>query len=58
MSDIINPVEIRSITSNTPVTITFNDGSTITAWGFYFKDLIRYTSHEYDEYEVTLEVAE
>ena len=58
MKDIINPVEIKSITSDTPVTITFNDGSTITAYNFYLKDLARYTSHENDEYEVTLEVAE
>ena len=58
MSDIIDPFEIRSITSDTPVTITFNDGSTITAWEFYFKDITRYTSHEFDEYRVTLEVTE
>ena len=58
MSDIINPVEIKSITSNTPVTITFNDGSTITAYNFYFKDLTRYTSRESDDYTVAVEVAE
>lgn len=56
MKDIINPVEIKSITSNTPITITFNDGSTIKAYNFYFKDLTRYTSRESDEYKVTLEV--
>lgn len=58
MSDIIDPVEIKSITSNTPITITFNDGSTITAWGFYFKDLTHYTSREDDDYTVTVEVTE
>ena len=36
MKDVIDPIEIKSITSNAPITITFNDGSTITAWGFYF----------------------
>lgn len=58
MSDIINLDEIKSITSNTPITITFNDGSTITAYSVYFKDLTRYTSHESDDYKVTLEVEE
>lgn len=58
MKDIINPVEIKSITSQTPITITFNDGSTITAWEFYFKDLTHYSSSESDEYRVTLEVEE
>ena len=58
MSDIIDPIEIKSITSNTPITITFNDGSTITAFNFYFKDLTSYTSRESDDYTVTLEVEE
>lgn len=58
MKDIIDPTEIRSITSKTPITITFNDGSRITAWEFHFKDLTRYTSRESDDYRVTLEVEE
>ena len=58
MSDIIDPTEIKSVTSNTPITITFNDGSRVTAWEFYFKDLTRYTSRESDDYTVTLEVSE
>lgn len=58
MSDIIDPLEIKSITSNAPVTITFNDGRTITAYGFYIKDLTHYMSREDDYYTATLEVAE
>ena len=58
MSGIINLDEIKSITSSAPITITFNDGSTITAFNFYSKDLTRHTSHEFDDYKVTLEVEE
>ena len=55
MKDIIDPIEIKSITSKTPVTITFNNNSTITAYGFHFKDLTHYLSIEDDYYRVTLE---
>ena len=58
MKDIIDPTEIRSITSKSPITITFNDGSRITACGFHFKDLTHYLSIEDDYYRVTLEVEE
>ena len=58
MKDIIDPTEIKSITSKTPITITFNNGSRITAWEFHFKDLTHYISRESDEYSVTLEVEE
>ena len=58
MKDIIDPIEIKSITSKTPVTITFNNNSTITAYEFHFKDLTHYASHESDDYTVTLEVEE
>ena len=58
MKDIIDPTEIRSIKSKTPVTITFNNNSTITAYEFHFKDLTHYLSSEEDYYRVTLEVEE
>lgn len=58
MKDIIDPVEIKSITSQTPITITFNDGCMITAYEFHFKDLTHYSSSEDDDYRVTLEVEE
>ena len=58
MKDIIDPVEIKSITSQTPIIITFNNGSTITAYEFHFKDLTHYSSSEDDDYRVTLEVEE
>ena len=59
MKDIIDPTEIRSITSNTPITITFNDASSVTAYNFEFKDLTHYaTRGEGDWYSAELEVTE
>ena len=36
MNEHIDPTEIKSIESNTPVTITFNDGSRFIAYSFVF----------------------
>ena len=59
MSDIIDPTEIATIKSNSPITITFTNGSTITAYNFEFKDLTHYaTRGEGDWYSVELEVTE
>lgn len=59
MEDIIDPTEIETIKSNSPITITFIDGSSVTAYNFEFKDLTHYTTRrEGDWYSAELEVAE
>lgn len=59
MKDIIDPTEIETIKSNSPVTITFTDGSSVTAYNFEFKDLTHYaTRGEGDWYSAELEVTE
>ena len=52
MNEHIDPTEIRSIESNTPVTITFNDGSRFTAYSFVFEDITHYASREDESWEV------
>ena len=54
MNEHIDPTEIKSIESNTPVTITFNDGSRFTAYSFVFEDMTHYASHEDEAWEVTV----
>ena len=54
MKDSIDPTEIKSIKSSTPVTITFDDGSTITAYNFIFEDTTHYVSREDESWEVTV----
>ena len=54
MKNSIDPTEIKSIESSTPVTITFNDGSTITAYSFIFEDATHYASREDEAWEVNL----
>ena len=59
MKDIIDPTEIETIKSNSPVTITFTDGSSITAYNFEFKDITHYaTRREGDYYSAEVEVME
>ena len=59
MNEHIDPTEIKSIESNTPVTITFTDGSSVTAYNFEFKDITHYaTRREGDSYSAELEVTE
>ena len=59
MKDIIDPTEIVTIKSNSPITITFTDRSSITAYNFEFKDLTHYaTRREGNSYSVELEVTE
>ena len=58
MKDIIDPTEIEAIKSNSPITITFTDGSSITAYNFEFKNLTHYARREGNSYSVELEVAE
>ena len=59
MKDIIDPTEIETIKSNSPVTITFTDGSSVTAYNFEFKDITHYaTRREGDSYSAELEVME
>ena len=59
MRDIIDPTEIKTIKSNTPITITFTDGSSITAYNFEFIDMTHYrTRGEGDSYSAELEVSE
>lgn len=43
-----NPTKIKSIKSNTPITITFNDdnGITLTADSFIFEDAEKYVVRE------------
>ena len=50
MNEHIDPTEIKSIESNTPITITFNDGSRFTAYSFVFEDATR----EDEVWEVTV----
>ena len=50
----IDPTEIRSIKSNTPVTITFDNGNTMTAYSFVFEDLTHYASREDEAWEATV----
>ena len=54
MNEHIDPTEIKSIESNTPVTITFNDGSRFTAYCFVFEDATHYVSREDESWEVTV----
>ena len=54
MNEHIDPTEIKRIESNTPVTITFNDGSRFTAYSFVFEDLTHYVSREDESWEVTV----
>ena len=59
MKNSIDPTEIRSIESNSPITITFTDGSSVTAYNFEFKDITHYSTRgEGDSYSVELEVTE
>lgn len=58
MKDSIDPTEIKSIKSSTPVTITFNDGNTITAYNFIFEDMTHYVSREDESWRADLEVQE
>lgn len=50
MKNRIDPYEIKKIESNTPITITMEDGSTFTAYNFEFinKVSIRSTDDSYD----------
>ena len=50
----IDPTEIKSIESSTPVTITFDDGSTITAYSFIFEDMTHYVSRDEEAWEVSI----
>ena len=54
MNEYIDPTEIKSIESNTPVTITFNDGSRFTAYSFIFEDATHYASREDEAWKVTV----
>ena len=54
MKDSIDPTEIKSIKSSTPVTITFNDGSTITAYSCIFEDATRYATRDDEAWEVNV----
>ena len=54
MKNSIDPTEIKSIESSTPVTITFDDGSTITAYNFIFEDTTHYASREDESWEVSI----
>lgn len=42
----IDPTEIKSIKSSTPVTITFNDGNTLKAYSFVFEDAENYVKRK------------
>ena len=50
----IDPTEIKSIKSSTPVTITFNGGSTITAYNFIFEDTTHYATRDDEAWEVSI----
>lgn len=54
MKDSIDPTEIKSIKSSTPVTITFNDGSTITAYSFIFEDATYYATRDDEAWKVNV----
>ena len=54
MKNSIDPTEIRSIESSTPVTITFDDGSTITAYSFIFEDMTHYVTRDDEAWEVSI----
>ena len=54
MKNSIDPTEIKSIKSNTPVTITFDDGSTITAYNFIFEDTTHYATRDDEAWEVSI----
>ena len=54
MNEHIDPTEIKSIESNTPVTITFDNGNTVTAYSFIFEDATHYASREDEAWEVTV----
>ena len=54
MNEHIDPTEIKSIESNTPVTITFDNGNTVTAYSFIFEDATHYATREDEAWEVTV----
>ena len=54
MNEHIDPTEIKSIESHTPITITFNDGSRFTACSFIFEDATHYATREDEAWEVTV----
>lgn len=54
MKNSIDPTEIRSIESSTPVTITFDDGSTITAYSFIFEDTTHYATRDDEAWKVSI----
>ena len=54
MNEHIDPTEIKSIKSNTPVTITFDNGESFTAYNFVFEDATHYVSREDESWEVTV----
>ena len=54
MNEHIDPTEIKSIESNTPITITFDNGNTLTAYSFVFEDLTHYASREDEAWEVNV----
>lgn len=54
MKDSIDPTEIKSIESSTPVTITFDDGSRITAYNFIFEDTTHYATRDDEAWEVSI----
>lgn len=54
MKNSIDPTEIRSIESSTPVTITFDDGSTITAYSLIFEDMTHYVTRDDEAWKVSI----
>ena len=54
MNEHIDPTEIKSIESHTPITITFDDGSRFTAYSFIFEDATHYATREDEAWEVTV----
>ena len=54
MNEHIDPTEIKSIESRTPITITFNDGSRFTAYSFIFEDATHYATREDEAWEVNV----
>ena len=54
MNEHIDPTEIRSIKSSTPVTITFDNGESFTAYNFIFEDVTHNVSREDESWEVTV----
>ena len=50
----IDPTEIKSIESSTPVTITFDNGNTLTAYSFIFEDLTHYATRENESWGINI----